>query len=44
MPIAVRVVSEEAFKAWVEGARKKFSRDDTTPATTVATVEQSTVR
>jgi cytochrome c oxidase subunit 2 len=44
MPIAVRVVSEEQFKAWVEGARKKFSRDDTAPATTVATVEQSTVR
>jgi cytochrome c oxidase subunit II len=44
MPIAVRVVSEEQFKAWVEGARKKFARDDVTPATTVATAEQSTVR
>jgi cytochrome c oxidase subunit II len=44
MPIAVRVVSEEQFKAWVEGARKKFAREDVTPATTVATAEQSTVR
>ena len=44
MPIAVRVVSEEAFKTWVEEARKKFARDDATPATTVATAEQSTVR
>jgi cytochrome c oxidase subunit 2 len=44
MPIAVRVVSEEQFKAWVEGARKKFARDEVTPATTVATAEQSTVR
>jgi cytochrome c oxidase subunit II len=44
MPIAVRVVSEDEFKAWVEGARKKFAREDVTPATTVATAEQSTVR
>ena len=43
MPIAVRVVSEDEFKAWVEGARKKFAREDVTPATTVATAEQSTV-
>lgn len=40
MPIAVRVVSEEQFKTWVEGARKKFAREDTRP-TTVATAEQS---
>ena len=44
MPIAVRVVSEDAFKTWVEGARKKFARDDATPTTTVATAEQSTAR
>ena len=44
MPIAVRVVSEEQFKTWVEGARKRFAREDVTPATTVATVEQSTAR
>lgn len=40
MPIAVRVVSEDQFKTWVEGARKKFAREDTRP-TTVATAAQS---
>jgi cytochrome c oxidase subunit II len=33
MPIAVRVVSEEQFKVWVEGARKKFAREDSSPIT-----------
>lgn len=28
MPIAVRVVSEQAFAAWVEDAKKKFALDD----------------
>ncbi len=28
MPIAVRVVSEQAFNAWVEEAKKNFARDD----------------
>jgi cytochrome c oxidase subunit 2 len=36
MPIAVRVVSEQAYSAWIEDAKKKFARDDATPATTVA--------
>jgi cytochrome c oxidase subunit 2 len=36
MPIAVRVVSEQAFAAWVEDAKKKFARDDSAPATNVA--------
>jgi cytochrome c oxidase subunit II len=40
MPIGVRVVSEAQFKTWVEGARKKFAREDTIP-TTVATAAQS---
>src|SRR5262249_42596237 len=32
MPIAVRVVSEQAFTAWVEDAKKKFARmDDAEP-------------
>jgi cytochrome c oxidase subunit 2 len=44
MPIAVRVVSEEAFKAWVTEAQKKFARDGEAPATTVATAEPSPVR
>ena len=43
MPIAVRVVSEEEFKTWVDGARKRFARDGATP-TTVATAEPTAVR
>jgi cytochrome c oxidase subunit 2 len=43
MPIAVRVVNDDEFKTWVEGARKKFAREEGTP-TTVATAEQPTVR
>jgi cytochrome c oxidase subunit 2 len=44
MPIAIRVVSEADFKTWVEGARKKFARDDVVPATTVASAEQPAAR
>ena len=44
MPIAVRVVSEDEFKTWVEGARKKYAREDAVPATTVASAEQPTAR
>ena len=44
MPIAVRVVNDEQFKTWVEGARKKFAREDITPTTTVAAAQQSTAR
>ena len=36
MPIAVRVVSEQAFAAWVVDAKKKYARQDIKPATTVA--------
>jgi cytochrome c oxidase subunit 2 len=36
MPIAVRVVSEQAFSAWVEDAKKKYARDDIVPPTNVA--------
>ena len=36
MPIAVRVVSEQAFNAWVEDAKKKFARQEQQPATAVA--------
>lgn len=36
MPIAVRVVSDQAFAAWVADAKKKFaSGDDTAPAAVV---------
>jgi cytochrome c oxidase subunit 2 len=36
MPIAVRVVSEQAYSTWLAEAKKKFAQDDATPATTVA--------
>jgi cytochrome c oxidase subunit 2 len=36
MPIAVRVVSEQAFNAWLEEAKKKFAADDGVRSTTVA--------
>jgi cytochrome c oxidase subunit 2 len=37
MPIAVRVVSEQAFTAWVEDAKKKYAvNQDKTRSTTVA--------
>jgi cytochrome c oxidase subunit 2 len=38
MPIAVRVVSEADFAAWVEQAKKKFARDDVAPPTALAAV------
>src|SRR3954451_2951307 len=36
MPIAVRVVSDQAYTAWIADAKKKFARDDSAPATAVA--------
>lgn len=38
MPIAVRVVSEQAFNAWLEEAKKKFATDDSARSTNVAAV------
>jgi cytochrome c oxidase subunit II len=32
MPIAVRVVSEEAFAKWIEDSKKRFAGGDTAPA------------
>ena len=43
MPIAVHVVSEQAFSAWVEEAKKKYARDEALLPTTVAAA-QSTPR
>jgi cytochrome c oxidase subunit 2 len=40
MPIAVRVVSEQEFNAWLEQAKKKYARDDGTRATRVAAAAQ----
>ena len=39
MPIAVRVVSEQAFAAWVEEAKKKYARDGVVPPTNVAAAQ-----
>jgi cytochrome c oxidase subunit 2 len=39
MPLAVRVVSEQAFNAWIEQAKQKFARDDSAPTTVAAAPE-----
>jgi cytochrome c oxidase subunit 2 len=39
MPIAVRVVSEQAFSAWIEEAKKKYARNEAPPSTTVAAAQ-----
>jgi cytochrome c oxidase subunit II len=36
MPIAVRVVKEAEFNAWVEQAKQKFARDDRSPISVAA--------
>src|SRR3954453_21382378 len=41
MPIAVRVVSEQAFATWVAEAKQKFAREDSVPTNVLA---QSTAR
>jgi cytochrome c oxidase subunit II len=39
MPIAVHVVSEQAFSAWVEDAKKKFARDEAPASRAVAAAQ-----
>jgi cytochrome c oxidase subunit 2 len=39
MPIAVRVVSEQAFAAWIEEAKKKFASNDRAPMAVAAVGE-----
>ena len=36
MPIAVRVVSEKDFAAWIEDAKKKFAREESAPTAVAA--------
>jgi len=43
MPIAVRVVSEQAFAAWVEEAKRKYAREDD-GRTNLAAAEQAPAR
>jgi cytochrome c oxidase subunit 2 len=40
MPIAIRVVSEQAYTAWLEEAKKKFAADTSAPPTKVEVAEQ----
>jgi cytochrome c oxidase subunit II len=42
MPIAVHVVSEQAFAAWLEEAKKKYARDVVVPPTNVAAAQSIT--
>ncbi len=42
MPIAVRAVSEQAFAAWVEEAKKKYARDEMPLSTNVAAAQATT--
>ena len=44
MPIAVRVVNEQAFATWVEQAKQKYARDKTAPPTSVASAARSPAR
>jgi cytochrome c oxidase subunit 2 len=45
MPIAVRVVSDSAFTAWVEDMKKKgFARTDDPPPTALAAAEPAAIR
>jgi cytochrome c oxidase subunit II len=37
MPIEVRVVSEQAFAAWIEDAKKKYARDERESPDAIAT-------
>jgi cytochrome c oxidase subunit II len=41
MPIAVRVVSEQAFAAWIEDAKKKYAVHDAVPSTMVAAAQST---
>jgi len=36
MPINVRVVSEQAFAAWIEAAKKKYAAVEAAPVTLAA--------
>jgi cytochrome c oxidase subunit II len=44
MPIAVHVVSEKEYTAWLEQAKKKYATDESVPATAVAASKDEGVR
>jgi cytochrome c oxidase subunit 2 len=39
MPIAVRVVSEQAFATWVEDAKRKYARNEPSPPVSLAAAQ-----
>src|SRR4051812_10268621 len=41
MPIAVRVVSEQAFATWVAEAKQKFAREDSVPSNVLAAAQSA---
>ncbi len=41
MPIAVHVVSEKDYSAWLDVAKKKFAIDDGAPAKPVAAKDEA---
>jgi cytochrome c oxidase subunit 2 len=43
MPLAVRVVSEKEYTAWLDQAKKKYANDDSTRSTTVAAAGTASV-
>jgi cytochrome c oxidase subunit 2 len=44
MPIAVRVVSEQVFAAWVEEAKRKYAREESLPPTNVTAAAAPSAR
>jgi len=44
MPIAVHVVSEKDYSAWLDQAKKKFATDDAAPAAAVAATQDEGAR
>ncbi|MFA6264835.1 MAG: cytochrome c oxidase subunit II [Pseudolabrys sp.] len=44
MPIAVQVLSEKDYAAWLEAAKKKFASADDAPKNAVAAVESASVK
>ncbi len=44
MPIAVRVVNEQAFATWVEQAKQRYARDETAPPRGIASAASSPSR
>jgi cytochrome c oxidase subunit 2 len=44
MPIEVHVVSDQAFSAWLEDAKKKYAAEETAPANALAAAQQPSAK